>query len=72
MREVALLTLTTVELRELTGSAKLPAQRRWLVEHGLPFRESGLRLLVSRAAAEKWLSGVDALPGRGVNLAAVR
>lgn len=67
-----MLTLSPIELRELTGSAKLPAQRRWLVENGLPFREVGVRLLVSRAAAEKWLSGVDAVAHRGVNLAAVR
>lgn len=66
------LTLTPAELRALTGSARLAAQRRWLVEKSLPFREVGQRLLVSRAAVEKWLVGVDTVGHRGVNLAAVR
>lgn len=66
------LTLTPVELRELTGAARVAAQRRWLVDKALPFREVGRRLLVSRAAVEKWLAGVDAVAHRGVNMAAVR
>lgn len=66
------LLLSPEELVALTGSRRHAAQRRWLVDHGIPFREAGVRLLVSRVAAERWLSGVDATPTRGVNLAAVR
>lgn len=66
-----MLTLTREELHALTGYSQAAKQKRWLEEHGVPYRDEG-RLLVSRAIAERWLAGVDAPRYSGVNLAAVR
>lgn len=67
-----MLLLTRDELTELTGSPQAKRQRAWLTEHGIPFREGNAgRALVSRAAVERWLSGMDAKPSKGPNLALV-
>lgn len=66
-----MLTLTPDELRAITGCARARGQRAWLAERGIPHREVGRRILVSRAAVERWLSGVDAVAQRGPDLAMV-
>jgi transposase InsO family protein len=66
------LLLTPDELSALTGAKQAKRQRVWLSDHGIPYREGAAgRPLVSRAAVERWLSGVDAKPSRGPNLALV-
>jgi hypothetical protein len=65
-----MLTLTADELRELTGKVQAPKQRAWLEENGIPFHAEGRRILVSRANAERWLSGVP-VKSRGFNWSAV-
>jgi hypothetical protein len=71
------LTLSQTEVRELVGlGPRQPATtvelERRLRAQGIPFREVGGRMLVSRTVAERWLSGVDTVTPRGVNLGAVR
>lgn len=67
-----MLILTRDELAELTGTPQAKRQRTWLSEHGIPYRDGTAgRPLVSRAAVERWLSGMDAKPSKGPNLALV-
>ena len=66
-----MLTLTATELRELTGYRQPTKQRAWLVDRLIPFRDEG-RILVSRAAAERWLAGIEAPKSKGPNLALVK
>lgn len=66
-----MLTLTSQELRELTGTRAGDRQRAWLRERGIPFRDEG-RILVSRAAAERWLSGIEVAAPRGPRMELVR
>jgi hypothetical protein len=65
------LVLTRDDLFELTGSRQRARQIAWLNEHAIPWRDGAARILVSRAAIERWLCGHDARPARGPNLAAV-
>lgn len=65
------LTLSAAELRELTGFKQATRQRQWLDERSIPYRFDG-RVLVSRAAVERWLSGVDVIVAPALNWAAVR
>lgn len=65
-----MLILTATELDELTGFKQVAKQRAWLEERRIPFRYDG-RLLVSRAAAERWLSGVEVPQPKGPNLSLV-
>ena len=65
------LTLTPAEVRELTGFKQSSRQRQWLDERSVPYRFDG-RILVSRAAVERWLSGVDVIVAPALNWAAVR
>lgn len=64
------LVLTALELVELTGYRQAAKQRAWLAERRIPFRDDG-RILVSRVAAERWLSGVEVPQTRGPNLSLV-
>ena len=66
-----MLTLTPDELQALTGYKPATKQRQWLDERGVPYRFDG-RVLVSRAAVERWLSGVDVIVAPALNWAAVR
>jgi hypothetical protein len=52
------LILTQDELVELTAYRQAARQRAWLDERRIPYRDEG-RILVSRAAVERWLSGKD-------------
>ncbi len=65
-----MLTLTAAELHELTGYRQPAKQRAWLDARGLPYRGEG-RILVSRAAAEQWLSGVEVTRSRAPDMSAV-
>ncbi len=52
-----MLTLTALELQNLTGYTRQAEQRRVLDEAGIPWRDLRGRTIVSRASAEAWLSG---------------
>ena len=56
------LTLTAGELEEITGTKTAAKQRARLIELGIPYREGPVRPLVSRAAAEAWLTHSSTRP----------
>jgi hypothetical protein len=64
--------MTPDELRDLTGRRGLALQVRFLQAEGIPHKERGSRLLVSRVHVRDWLAGRP-LPRAsvGVNLAAL-
>ena len=62
--------LSPEELRELTGYKPASKQRAWLDSRNIPYRDEG-RILVSKAAVERWLSGVEVV-SRGPRLELVR
>jgi hypothetical protein len=66
------MTLTPTEIRTLTDKARRTDQREWLELNGIPYRQDGERLLVSKTAVDKWLSGVDVPKATGFNLALVK
>ena len=70
-----MLTLTLDELHELIQYRQAAKQRAWLDERRIAYRVEGThlrqRILVSRAAAERWLSGVEVPTVKGPNLSLV-
>jgi hypothetical protein len=64
--------LSRVELRRLTGRARSADQKRVLLEDGIPFRERGRELLVSRYHMRMWLEGRAVPMSRGVDLSKVK
>lgn len=67
----AMLTLTAAELRALTGYSLPAKQREWMDARGIPYRDEG-RILVSRAVAERWLCGAEAIKSNAPDLSMVR
>ncbi len=63
--------LTSPELHQLTGYARASSQCTWLREKGLPFRQDGKRLIVSREHIRAWLEGRPTIVSSGPNWAAV-
>ena len=51
------ITLSSDELRELTGCTWQSRQVAWLETHGVPFKRDGRRVLVARSAVEAYLRG---------------
>ncbi|HWH73396.1 MAG TPA: DUF4224 domain-containing protein [Methylibium sp.] len=64
--------LTPAELRDLTGCARRGDQARVLAEQGLPFRQLGERIVVSRYHARQWLAGESVTPSKKPKLELVR
>lgn len=64
--------LTAAEIKRLTSEDNADRQALVLATDGIPFRQRGKRLLVSRFHCREWLSGRVVTPSRGVNLAAVK
>jgi hypothetical protein len=64
--------LSPAEIRDMTERARVEAQCERLTELGVPFRQAGRRVLVSRFHVREWLAGRTVTPSRGINLAAVR
>lgn len=64
--------LSPAELRDLTTKARLADQVRMLQSQGLPFREIGRKLLVSRHHMRAWLCGEPIAQTRAPNMGAIR
>lgn len=64
--------LTSQELHQLTGYARLGAQADWIKAHGIPCKQDGARLIVSREHVRMWLEGKPVLARAGMNVAAIR
>lgn len=64
--------ITAQELHQLTGYARSGQQADWLRQHGLPFKQDGSRIIVSRVHVQSWLEGRPVLARAGINLAAIR
>lgn len=63
--------LSVDELRSLTGYTRANAQSLWLRERGVPQRQDGRRVIVSRVHVLAWLEGRNIVIGV-VNFAAMR
>lgn len=63
--------LNSTELHNLTGYARGSAQADWLKEHGLPHRQDGKRVIVSREHVRAWLEGRAVVVSTGPNWAAI-
>lgn len=63
--------LTTIELHQLTGYARGTSQSSWLLEHRIPHRLDGRRVIVSRMHVQAWLEGRTVVTP-GLNLAAAK
>ena len=59
------------ELHDLTGYARAAEQEGWLVEHGVPHRRDGKRMIVSRFHAREWLAGREVVASSGPNWGAL-
>lgn len=64
--------LTPQELHQLTGYARSGAQAEWLKAKGIPYKQDGTRLIVSREHVRSWLEGKPVLARSGMNTAAIR
>lgn len=64
--------LTPQELHQLTGYARSGAQADWLNAQGIPCKQDGTRLIVSREHVRSWLEGKPVLTRSGMNIAAIR
>lgn len=64
--------LSTTELRDLTGLARIEKQAAWLTFRGIPHKKDGARVIVSRVHVQSWLEGKQVLARVGLNLAAIR
>jgi len=60
------------EIKRMASAGKLDQQEAFLKKEGIPHKRLGRRILVSRAHARAWLTGVVFTPSRGINLGAVR
>lgn len=60
------------EIHALTGYAWPKTQSAWLVEHGVPHRLDGKRVIVSRVHVQQWLEGRTMPSSTGLRLAAIK
>lgn len=60
------------ELHALTAYARATQQAEWLLEHGIPHRMDGKRVIVSRVHVQAWLEGRTVVQSVGINWAAVK
>ena len=49
--------LSSQELHQLTGYARSGQQSAWLKFRGIPFKQDGARIIVSRVHVQSWLEG---------------
>ena len=64
--------LTPAELKQLTGLVWSRHQSQWLVEHGIPHRLDGKRIIVKHKHVDAWLEGRNMVRSTGLNLAAIK
>ena len=60
------------ELHQLTGYARSAEQTAWLKFRGIPHKQDGSRVIVSRVHVQSWLEGKPVLSRAGMNIAAIR
>ena len=63
--------LSSQELHQLTGYARSGQQADWLKEQGIPHRQDGGRLIVSRIHVQAWLEGKHTISSNGPNWAKI-
>ena len=59
------------ELHQLTGYARSGQQAGWLKARGIPHRQDGSRVIVSRVHVQAWLEGKHTISSSGPNWAKV-
>ena len=64
--------LSPAELRDLTQRAHRDAQARVLEADGIPYRQRGTTLIVSRHHARAWLEGKPIAASREPDMEAIR
>lgn len=64
--------LSSQELHQLTGYARTTQQSAWLKFRGIPFKQDGARIIVSRVHVQGWLEGRQTMARNGMNVAAIR
>lgn len=64
--------LTPAEIAALTDCAWSRLQIKWLIEHGIPHRVDGKRILVSHKHVDQWLEGRNIVRSQGLRLEAIR
>jgi Domain of unknown function (DUF4224) len=64
--------LSPSELYSLTGYARSGQQNDWLVQHGIPHKADGKRVIVSREHVRAWLEGRTVASSNGLNLAGIK
>jgi hypothetical protein len=60
------------ELHQLTGYARASGQAEWLKAKGIPHRDEGGRIIVSREHVRSWIEGKPVLARGGLNVSAIR
>lgn len=60
------------ELHQLTGYARAAQQAAWLKFRGIPHKQDGPRIIVSRVHVQGWLEGKPTIQRHGMNVAAIR
>jgi len=64
--------LSPQELHQLTDYARPSGQVEWLRAKGIPHREDGKRIIVSREHVRSWIEGKPVLARGGLNVSAIR
>ncbi len=64
--------LSSQELHQLTDYARGAEQATWLKFRGIPFKQDGSRVIVSRVHVQSWLEGKPLMARGGMNVAAIR
>lgn len=64
--------LSSAELHELTGFARVAAQAEWLSEKNIPYLQDGKRVIVSREHVRQRIEGRIVARSSGLNLRAIK
>lgn len=64
--------LSPDEVQRLTGQRSRAKQATWLKSEGIPARQDGSRMIVSRVHVRSWLEGRPVVSSNGPNWAAMR
>jgi hypothetical protein len=64
--------LNPTDLHNLTGYARPAKQAQWLVDHGIPHRVDGARVIVAHRHVTSWLEGRSMVSSNGPNWSAVK
>ena len=64
--------LSAKELHDVTDYARSAQQVAWLKFRGIPHKQDGTRVIVSRVHVQSWLEGKPITARGGMNVAAIR